>query len=132
MDSQPASDRLRDDSGFASLQFVLAAALAMLMVVGLVQLVAYQYTRGALTSALERGVRAGAVSGAGTAECRSAVDDSLGEVLGGVVGRTVEVGCSSDDERVRAWARGTVPAWFGSLADFRVDVEAVARRELVP
>lgn len=125
--------RLRaDDSGFASLQFVLAAGLAMVMVVGLVQLIAYQYTRGALVAALERGVRAGAVTGSGAEECRAALADSLAEVLGGTAGETVTVDCSADPEAVRARAVGMVPAWFAGGPDLAVDVEAMARREPVP
>lgn len=132
MDSQPIADRLNREEGFASLQFVVAAGLAMLMVVGLVQLIAYQFTRGALMAALERGVRAGAVAGAGAEQCLAAVQDSLAEVLGGIVGHTVQVSCAADDDLVTATASGTVPAWFGSGVDFSIDVDALARRELVP
>lgn len=132
MDPRPAPSRLSDDAGFTSLQFVLAAGLAMLMVVGLVQLIAYQYTRGALVAALERGVRAGAVAGSGADECQAALADSLAEVLGGTVGETVTVGCEADAESVRARATGTLPAWFAGGPDLGIDVEALARRESVP
>ncbi|MGH8912310.1 MAG: hypothetical protein ACRDVD_07345 [Acidimicrobiia bacterium] len=111
---------------------MLAAGLAMVMVVGLVQLIAYQYTRGALVAALERGVRAGAVTGSGAEECRAALADSLAEVLGGTAGETVTVDCSADPEAVRARAVGMVPAWFAGGPDLAVDVEAMARREPVP
>lgn len=104
----------------------------MLMVVGLVQFVAYQYTRGALVTALERGVRAGALVGAGAPECRAALADSLAEVLGGTVGTTVTVTCGADAEQVWARATGTFPAWLSGGPDLALDLEAIARREVGP
>ena len=124
--------RRSGERGFASLQFVMAATLAMLMVVGLVQFVAYQYARGALMAALERGVRAGALSGSGADECQAAVADSLSEVLGGTIGGTLAYGCEAHDEQVRAWATGIVPAWIPTSVDLTFDLETTARRETEP
>lgn len=102
----------------------------MLMLIGLVQFVAYQYTRGAVMAALERGVRAGAVAEAGIDQCQAAVADSLAEVLGGAI--TVAVSCGADTERVWATAIGVVPAWLPGGPDLGLDIEASARRESAP
>jgi hypothetical protein len=104
----------------------------MLLVVGMIQVVSYQYVRGAVMTALERGVRAGSVVGAGAAECRAAVADSLAEVLGGVVGSSVQVGCTDDAVMVEAWARGTVPAWLPGSDGFHLHIETAAHREPPP
>lgn len=132
MDSRPASRRLSGDGGLATLEFVLAAALAMLMVVGLVQLIAYQYARGAVMAALERGVRAGSIAGTGAEECDAAVADSLNDVLGGQVGESLSYGCHADGETIAAWATGTVPAWTVGGPHMMFDLEATAQRELEP
>lgn len=120
------------EGGFASVQFVIAAALAMVMVVGLSQLIAYQYARGAALAALERGVRAGSVAGAGESECLAAVADSFEEVLGGSVGETLVFGCVDSPELVRAQAVGAVPAWLPGGPLLAFEVEAIARREAPP
>ncbi len=104
----------------------------MLLVVGMIQVVTYQYVRGAVMTALERGVRVGSVIGTGAAECRAAIADSLAEVLGGVVGESVVVDCADDSEWVQAWARGTVPAWLPGWEGFSLHIETAARREPVP
>ncbi|MFO7293042.1 MAG: hypothetical protein FWJ92_04240 [Actinomycetes bacterium] len=126
MDQHPDPRRL--ERGFASLQFVLAAALAMLMVVGLVQLVAYQYTRGAVLAALERGARAGSVAGAGATECVAVVADALASVVGGLAS-SVEFGCSEEGGAIVASARGSVPGWISSATDLSFSLETWAWRE---
>lgn len=118
------------EGGFASLQFVLAAGLAMFMVVGLVQLVTYQYARGAVMAALERGVRAASVATAGVGECETALSDSLGSVLGGEVGDSLRFGCEEDPLVMRAWATGTVPSWIAGVPDMPFELETRVRREM--
>lgn len=120
---------MKRDGGFASLQFVLAAGLAMFMVVGLVQLVSYQYTRGAVMTALERGVRAGSLADRHAARCQDAVRDSLGSVLAGEVGGSIRFGCDVDGTMIRAWATGAVPSWVAGAPEMRFDLETGATRE---
>lgn len=104
----------------------------MFMVVGLIQLIAYQYATGAVMAALERGVRAGAVVGAGAPECEAALADSLAEVLGGEIGASLQTGCEADTEVVTAWGSGVVPTWVQAGPDIPFDLEAQARREPEP
>ncbi len=116
----------------ASLQFVVAAALAMLVVVGLVQLVAFQFARGAALAAAERGVRAGSVHGAGEAECTAALSDSLAEVLGGDIGTSLQAGCEIDGGEVVAWVSGSVPGWTAGVPSLDFQEEARALMEPGP
>ena len=131
MDSRPATSRVNEE-GLASLQFVLAAALAMVLVVGLVQVIAYQFTRGAVMAALERSVRAGAVVGAAADECRASLKDSISQVLGGEVSSNLAASCGSDDEFVWATANGVVPSWLAWAPDLPFRLETRARREPAP
>lgn len=104
----------------------------MLLVVGLVQVIAYQYVRGAVQVALERGVRAGSLAGAGIAECEAAVADSLGAALGGAVRESLSTGCSAEPEVMVATASGAVPAWMGPASDLTFMLSAQAVREPEP
>lgn len=114
------------------MQFVMAAGLAMVMVVGLMQLIAYQYARGAVMTALERGVRAGTVVGAGSAECEAALADSLAGVLGGAVGESLSAVCEEAGGVVSARAEGTLPGWTALSPAIDFDLEARATREPGP
>lgn len=111
---------------------MVAAGLAMLMVVGLVQVIAYQYVRGAVQVALERGVRAGSVVGAGEAECRAAIADSLAAALGGAVRDSLTVECRAEPEAIAATASGAVPAWMGPAPELGFTLGARAVREPPP
>jgi hypothetical protein len=111
---------------------VVAAALAMLLVVGLVQVIAYQYVRGAVLAALERGVRAGSTVAAGVDECHGALADSLADVLGGEIRDSLEAECRLDGELILARASGTVPGWVGLGPDLGFEMEARAVREPEP
>jgi hypothetical protein len=130
MDPVPAVGRLRSERGLASIQFVLAAAMAMILVVGLVQVLAYQYARGAALAAIERGVRAATVTGAASATCMDTARASLSEVLGGEM--DVAVSCRSSDDLVVAEATGTVPAWVWGGPELAFRVVTVARMEPSP
>lgn len=103
----------------------------MLLVVGLVQVVAYQYARGAVMAALERGVRAGSVIGAGVDECRASLADSLDTVLGGEVGATLEFACGEEGSLIWARGRGAVPDWLG-IGSLSFTLETRAVREPAP
>jgi hypothetical protein len=103
----------------------------MLFVVGLVQLVAYQYTKGAVTAGLERAARRAAVAGTDEADCLASLADSLGDVLGGVVAENLSTACTIDPDLVRTRASGSVPSWLpGPSLAFQVEVSAA--RELGP
>lgn len=100
----------------------------MLIVVALIQLITYQYTRGAALTAAERGVRAASVVGAGEAECREALFDSLAGVLGGEVGASLQAGCQEGPGVITASVRGTVPGWIVAVPS--LDFEVMARAAL--
>lgn len=116
----------------ATVQFAVAASLAMLFTVLLTNLVVMQYGRGAIRAALERGVRVGTVEVTGTGRCDAAIADSLGELLGGRMGEAITVTCRADDEQIVASATGTLPGWLPLVPDLAVDLEAIARREPWP
>lgn len=104
----------------------------MLFVVGLVQLVAYQYARAAALAAAERGVRVASLAGAGVSECEAAVAEGLAGALGGAVAAGLAYGCVEGSDSISARVSGRVPPWTPAGPELSFTVEAVAAKERAP
>ena len=122
----------RSDAGSASIQFVVAAALSVVLVVGLVQVLVLHYARGAAMAAAERGVRAGSLIGGDAGRCLDVVRDSLADVLGGEIGSTLEAECVLEGDVVTARVSGALPPWMVGAPSLAFSAETTARREPVP
>ena len=107
--------------------------MAMIVVTFAANIVAMQYTRGALRAAATAGVRSGALVG-GTAElCEiraAAVLRGDGGLLRGPYGSDARVECRQIDARVEASGSATVAWWIDVLPPvvLQVSAEAVAER----
>lgn len=123
MDSRPAA-RLRGDEGVSSIQFVLAAALALILFLALANLVVVQYGRGAVRSALEQGARAGTTSGASA--CEAMVHQVVDDLLGGRMSDGLVVGCELSGGSMVASASTTFESWTPLSPDFAVSLSASA------
>lgn len=130
MDPRPALGRL-SDRGLASVQFLLAAGMGMILFLLLANLVVVQYGRGAIRSALDQGVRVGTVTASAT-DCQRRIDEVLGQLLGGTMGEAVTTWCLVGDELITAGASGAFQAWTPWVEDFDVEMTATAARELLP
>ncbi len=118
------------ERGFATIQHVVAAGLALVFFVVLSNLVVMQYGRGVLRSALDEGARAGALSGAGPAECHSRVTGVLGDLLSGPLFSDLEWSCSRDGGWMVASATGTLAGWFPLVPDVPLRLEGRASIEI--
>lgn len=126
MDTHTADRRLtRSDGGVTSLQFLLAAALGLLLFIGMANLVVVQYGRGALQSALEQGVRAGSIEG-DVEVCLERIATVAGQLLGGRLSDGLEVDCVTSGRLVVASASVTFPSWTPLTPDFGVRLSANA------
>lgn len=132
MDTFATDRELAGEEGFVSVQFAVAAGLALAVVVMLVQVIAYQYVTGAVTLALERGVRSASTAGGGVDDCEEAIADSLDGALGGAIRGSLVVECRADVNSVWAGASGSVSAWTIAGPDLTFDLEAQATRETAP
>jgi len=130
VDSRPASlTASLKQAGFTTLQFVVAAGLALVVFVTVANLVVVQYGQGAVRSSLEEGVRAGSRVGAGEEDCLVAAQESLRSLLGGSMGTSVVLSCALGNGLIVATAEGSLPGWLPGIADFVVDAEALAVKE---
>lgn len=120
-----------NDKGITSVQFLLASVLGLVMFLALANLVVIQYGRAAVRSALDQGVRVGAVSGS-VEECEAKVREVLGQLLAGRMGDAVEARCQIGAGVVWASADAEFPSWTPLAADFVVELSAHATLEPEP
>ena len=118
-------DRRLNERGVSSVQFLLASVLALLLFVAFANLIAGQYGRGAMRSALEQGARAGAVVGS-TSDCESTVDEVIGQLLGGSMSESLVVDCSTSGALMVASASAVFESWSPLTPDFSIDLSAEA------
>jgi hypothetical protein len=121
-------DRRVADRGFTSLQFLIASSLALVVFVVLANIVVVQYSRGAMRSALDQGVRAGTIAGSVDA-CEDRIGQVLGELLGGSIGETTDFECDVVGTLMQATGELTVDSWTPFTGDFYVDLVAEASLE---
>lgn len=120
---QGTGDRLTD-RGLASIQFVVAAALALVMVVWLTDALVVRYAEGVMGVAAREGARAGTMGG--RASCRAEAMAWLDEGLGGSMGGGVEVTCRVVGDTVEAVVVGDFDSWMPGAPAWHVERVAVA------
>lgn len=127
MDTRIADQRL-SERGFTSLQFLVASSLALVLFVMLANVVVVQYSRGAMRSALDQGVRAGSIAGTEEA-CEERVSQVVGDLLGGTIGETVGFDCLVAGPVMRATGELVITSWTPFTPDFDLELSAEATLE---
>jgi hypothetical protein len=102
---------LRGEGGFATLQNVVAAGLAMVFFAVLANLVVMQYTLGAVTAALDEGARQGARSLGPVAACQVRVEATLDAVTGRALEPATVASCRIEGEWIVAEIDGSLHGW---------------------
>ena len=125
------TDRGLADCGVSSVQFLLASALALLLFLAFANLVAVQYGRGALRSALDQGARAGALSGS-VDDCEAKVGDVVGQLLGGRMSDGLVVRCAVSGDVMIADGSAMFESWTPLTTDFAISMASEAAMERAP
>lgn len=129
MDQQPDPGGLTaGQHGFATLQNVIAAGIAMVFFAVLANLVVMQYTVGVMTAATDDGARLGSRSVAPLAACEARALDTIAAVAGGSL-RDPAVECRLDGGWIIARASGTLLAWAPLVPEFAAERESRAPLE---
>ena len=124
---------MSDESGFTGVTTVVAAALALVVFVTMVDLIVAGYTRGAARTAVAEAARAAARSDDPAAACPARAAAVLDGLLGAAARRGITVRCAaSDPVTVRVDAEVVVVPWWPGLPVWTTTVGAVARREVLP
>ena len=123
--------RSRDDtSGFASIEYVLAAAFTLLLFVVASNVIVDLYIRAAVREALDEGARAAVVAGRDANDCRRKAEQVLTTLVTRYHGSSFAVSCELDAGWVVARARVAVPGFAPMLIPtWHFELEARASRE---
>jgi Flp pilus assembly protein TadG len=124
VDSRTAARRVSDDRGLSSIQFVLAAALALILFLALANLVVVQYGKGAIRSALEQGARAGTTAGAPA--CEERANQVVEDLLGGRMSDGLVLSCSVSGGAVVATASAVFESWTPLSPDYSFSLSSTA------
>jgi hypothetical protein len=121
--------RRRRDDGFTTIQYVIAVAWSLLLLVLVANFLVDLYARGAVRDALDDGVRAAAPMSSPVPVC----EQQAREVVHGLVrGPLVEarIHCTTSGELVAAEATVVLRSWLPMLVpDWRMTLRATALRE---
>jgi hypothetical protein len=122
------SGRARD-TGFVTIQYVIAVAWSLLLLVLVANFLVDLYARGAVRDALDDGVRAAAPSSQPIAACETRAEDVLSGLVRGPL-LSARVQCDTSGGYVTAEARVSLQSWLPMLVpDWRMTLHAVAQRE---
>lgn len=129
----PLTDREPGERGFATVQLVMASALALVLLTLLANVLVNLYARAAIRGALDEGARAGALADAGPLECESRAGSAMRSLLGGPLGDGVHVTCEQAGEWMLATADVRLPSWTPWMqADWSFRLRALAHEDSRP
>lgn len=125
--------RRRQETGFTTISLLLCMGLTLLVMVWIANVLVFLYGRGAIRAAIDDGARAGSRVDVDSAElCRQRAGTTLGDLLGGSMGREVTVACAEEDGLVRARADAVFRSWLPPLPDWRFQVAGTVIKERFP
>lgn len=123
------------DCGFVTIEYVLAAALSVVVLVAMANFIVFEYGHGVVRTALDQGVRAGARAAIPVATCQQAaqqvVDDLLGGP-GGSMGGAVSITCRQVGHNLEATAQTRFKAWMPPVPNWSFTASATAPVERAP
>ncbi len=118
------------EKGFATVQYVVATAFGLVMLVLVANLLVDLYARGAVREALDEATLAATRVDAPAGTCEERAREALDAVLRGPVGDGVSVSCVDGPSWVSAEADVVLPSWVPWLvADWHLTLSAVSVRE---
>jgi len=120
------------EGGFLTIQFVLAVALSLLMLVLVANVIIVQYGRGVVRAAAEEGAQAGSRLSASEADCEARAGEVLDGLLGGPMGDRISITCSIGSSEVIATVRYTFTPWLPLVPAWAGTQTSVAVKETIP
>jgi hypothetical protein len=121
--------QLRDETGHATVTYLLAIAISLMVFVSMVNVLLFVYARGVIRAAVDEGARSGSFSNAGEVECEARAGDALADLLGGRLGDGVSVSCADTGTEIIATADATLTSPIPGFGDWTFSLEATVVRE---
>lgn len=122
----------RDESGATVPASVWAMGVAVLVMVGLMQLFVESYGKAAVRASLDDGVRIGSSVDGTPQQCESTARERMRGLLGGSMGRGVHITCGESDDWSVSHADVSFPSWLGGERGARFSLDAGAPKERRP
>lgn len=116
----------------ATVQYVLAIALSLVVFVMLANVIVDLYARGAVRAAVDEAARAGSRVDATPAECQARARAVLAGLIGARLRSGVEVTCSETRAAVSARADVRLGAWLAFVPDWSFSLVGTAVKERSP
>ena len=127
----------REESGFVSIEMVVAFAFSLLLLTALTNLILVQYGRGILRAAVDESARAGArvvdndtANVNAIAKCKQRQDDVLKGL--GKLASVNSSSCNVVGGQVQSTVSITFDAWLPGIPNFNDSAEAVSVKEQAP
>lgn len=124
---------LRRDAGFVTVEYLVAVALSLVVLVVMANFIVWEYGRGVVGSAVDEGARAGSRAPEPEASqlhsCQQSADQELTDLLGGAtgpMGRGVSISCSLLGNQLVATADAHFAAWFPAMPGWTFTTKATA------
>ena len=120
---------LAGDCGFTTIQYVIAVAWSLVLLVLVANLVVDLYARGAVRDALDDGVRAGASAPAPDAVCETRAREVVSGLVRGPL-LSADLRCRAEGAFVVADANVSLQSWLPMLVpDWHMKLHAIALLE---
>ena len=127
--SRFAGRRAGDERAFTTVQYVIAVAWSLVLLVLVANLLVDLYARGAVRDALDDGVRAGTPAAASVSACEARAHEVVQALVRGPLLNAV-VHCEESGAFVVADATVSLRSWLPMLVpDWRMTLHAEALRE---
>lgn len=106
---------------------LIAIGFSLVMLVGLVQIIVWQYARASVRTALDESARIGALQG--PAACEDHARGVLDQTLGGPIGDDITIVCTIAPDAATATAQVTFRGWLAGTPDWNFTLTASAAIE---
>lgn len=121
----------RDESGFVTIEFMVATAFSFLLLVMVTNIVLVQYGRGVVRASVDEAARAGArFSADPIASCKTRQQEVVGGL--GKFAQNLESNCEIVNGQVRATASADFPGWLPAVPTFHEEATAISGQEKAP
>jgi hypothetical protein len=125
---RPPKRSPRGENGFTTIQYVIAVAWSLVLLVLIANLLVDLYARGAVRDALDDGVRAAAPVGSTAAACEARAREVVSGLVRGPL-LEMDLHCAVDGAFVVADAQVTLRSWLPILIpDWHMHLHAEALR----
>lgn len=124
------TERPQRDRGSITISTLFGILVVTIMVVGVANVLVFQFGRAAVRNALDEGVRVGARATPGTEEvvCQQVATDTISQLAAGL-GSGVTISCTNVGQSLQATATVHFDGWLTSISDYNGTIQASAAIE---